>query len=403
MALTYGAIRADEADAFRDCLMTTFGHDEADADPGGAERMRVLIAPGQAWAAFDDGLLVGTAGTFDHAIGVPGGGSLRMAGLTMVAVRPTHRRRGILRALVRLHLDDAQQRGYPVSGLWASEGAIYGRFGYGIAAYGDAIDIKHAHALTIASPGASDTLAMVDEATARAQLPAIYAEATALRPGVLRRSDVWWRERRFLEVPFVRGGASRRRHVIARREGANVGYVAYRQRPGFLGGVPSGKAEINELVGIDAQAEAALWRYMLALDLHPHVTWWNAPVDNTLTWLVEDQRPILRTPSDTLWLRVEDVPATLAARRYSLDGTLRFAIDDTTWQLAVQGGQGHCEPTAQPAELRLSRAMLGALFLGGTTASQLHRAGRIIGDAGAIARADQLFASAYAPWCPEVF
>jgi predicted acetyltransferase len=402
MALTYRAIRGDETEAFRDCLMNTFGHDEVDADPGGAERVRVLIAPGQAWGAFDDGVIVGTAGTFDHQIGVPGGGSLRMAGLTMVTVRPTHRRRGILRELMRLHLDDAKQRAYPVSGLWASEGTIYGRFGYGIAAYGEGVEIKNAHALRVVSD-ATDTLELVDEATARAQLPAIYAQATAQRPGALRRSDVWWRERRFLEVPFVRGGASRRRHVIARRAGANVGYVVYRQRPGFLSGMPAGKAEINELVGIDAQAEATLWRYMLSLDLHPHVTWWNAPVDDSLVWLVDNPRAIARSPSDTLWLRVEDVAATLAARTYPTDGALRFAIEDTTWQLSVRDGHGHCEPTTLAPELRLSRALLGTLYLGGTTASQLARAGYIAGAPAAIARADQLFASAYAPWCPEVF
>jgi len=403
MPLELRAITDNEAEAFRDCLMQTFGHDEADADPGGAARQRVLIAPGQAWGAFDRGAIVGTAATFDHVLGMPGGDSLRMAGLTMVTVRPTHRRRGILRSLMQLHLDDAKQRGYPISGLWASEAAIYGRFGYGIAAYGDALEIKQAHALEVAVDGAPDDLAQVDELAARALLPDIYERATAQRPGALRRSEVWWRERRFLEVPFMRGGASRRRHVVARRGDACVGYVAYRQRPGFVGGVPSGKAEIIELVGLDARAEASLWRYMLALDLHPHVTWGNAPVDDPLPWLVDDARRISRSPSDTLWLRVEDVPATLAARRFAADGALRFAVDDATWQLVVREGRGQTEPTTQAPELRLSRTLLGTALLGGTSLTRLARAGRLTGDAAAIARADQMFVSAIAPWCPEVF
>lgn len=191
--------------------------------------------------------------------------------------------------------------------------------------------------------------------------------------------------------------------MIARRGGAAVGYIAYRQRPGFLGGIPSGKVEIIELVACDARAEASLWRYACALDLHPKLAWWNAPLDDALTWIIDNPRAVERSRSDTLWLRIEDVPATLAARRYAADGALRFLVDDTTWQLAIRDGVGRCEPTSQAPELHLSRALLGALYLGGTSASQLARAGLVTGDAAAIVRADQLFASAIAPWCPEVF
>lgn len=397
------AVDDDEIEAFRDCMMSTFGHDAAEADPDGAERIRALNPRAQRWGVFDGGVVVATAATFDHTIGVPGGGTLTMAGLTMVSVRPTHRRRGLMRALVARHLDDARARGFPISGLWASEGAIYGRFGYGVAAFGDALAIADAHALRVRLDGEPDAVEQLDERAARAELPAVYARATAMRPGALRRSDLWWRERRFLETPFARGGASRRRHVLVRRGGAPVGYVAYRQRPGAIGGVAEGKVEIIELVGIDAHAEASLWRYVLALDLHPHVAWWNAPVDEALPWRVDDARRIARTPGDTLWLRIEDVAAALGARGYATDGALRLAVDGATWQLVARDGRGHAEPTTQAAEVHVSRATLGALYLGGTPASRLARAGLVTGDGAAIARADALFASAIAPWCAEVF
>lgn len=403
MALDLRTITDDELPAFFDCDMTTFGHDAADEDPDGASRLRVLIPPAQRWGVFDGDLVVGTAATFDHAIGLPGGGTSRLAGLTLVAVRPTHRRRGLMSSLVKRHLDDARDRGFAISGLWASEGAIYGRFGYGVAAFGDALSIASAHALRVRLDGEPDTIASLDERAARAQLPAVYAQATARRPGALRRSEPWWRERRFLETPFVRGGASRRRHAIARRGGAAVGYVAYRQRPGAIGGVAEGKIEIIELMGVDAHAEASLWRHVLALDLHPHVTWWNAPVDEALPWRVDDARRIARMSNDTLWLRIEDVAAALAARGYTTDGALRIAVDGVTWQLVTRDGRGHAEPTPQPAELHVSRATLSSLYLGATPASRLARAGLVTGDAAAITRADALFASAIAPWCPEVF
>jgi predicted acetyltransferase len=191
--------------------------------------------------------------------------------------------------------------------------------------------------------------------------------------------------------------------VIARRGDADVGYVVYRQRATLLGGVATGRAEIVELIGVDPHAEASLWRYMVSLDLFPRVTWWNAPVDDALAWRVEDARRIVRTPSDTLWLRVEDVSAALGARSYAIDGGLRLAVDGATWELVARDGRGHAEPTAQPAELQMSRATLGALYLGGTSASRLARAGLVTGAAAAIARADALFGWTTAPWCPEVF
>lgn len=401
MSLEIRTITDAEVPAFRDTLMTTFGTD-VDADAGGEQRFRHLIAPGQAWAAFDRGNVVATSATFNLDIGVPGG-SLPIAGLTMVTVRPSHRRRGILKALIKLHLDDARARNLGVSGLWASEASIYRRFGYGIAAEGDAIEIKDATAVTVAGSRELDELEWLDEERARQALPAVYARATATRPGVLRRSEPWWRERRFLETISARGGASKRRHVLARRGDELVGYIAYRQRGGFTDGVPSGKAEIIELVGVDPRAEATLWRFALSLDLFPHVTWWNAPTDDPLVWLVDNPRRIKRVRTDTLWLRIEDVPAALSARTYAGDGTLRFAVDDATWEVVVEAGRAHVTPTTGSAQLRLDRATLASLYLGCASASQLARAELVHGDAAAIATADRVFASATAPWCPEVF
>jgi len=392
-------ITDDEVPAFRDALLATFGT-EREVDPGGDERFRALVGKQQAWAAFDRGGVVATAATFDHAIGLPGGTTLPIAGLTMVSVRPTHRRRGLLRRLVDLHLADARARGFAASGLWASEAGIYGRFGYGIAAHHDVVQIERAGSLEVGAGRELDALEWIDEARARAELPAIYARATATRPGALRRSDVWWRERRFLETPFMRGGASRRRHVLARRGDDIVGYLVYRQRTGALA---DGKLEINELIGIDPRAEATLWRLALAVDLFPNVSWSNAPIDDPLPWLVGDARRIKRQRVDNLWLRIDDVAGALAARRYSADGVLRFALDGGAWELVVADGRGLCTPTAHATELDLDRAGLGALYLGGTSATRLARAELVRGEPAAITIADRLFGSAIAPWCPEIF
>src|SRR5690348_7059462 len=126
------AITDDEVSSFRECMMQTFGDDPQDADPDGDRRFRATLPLTQAWGVFDRGALVATAGSFDLQIGMPGGGSLPCAGLTMVSVRPTHRRRGLLTQLMTRYLDDARARGYAIGGLWASEAVIYGRFGFAI-------------------------------------------------------------------------------------------------------------------------------------------------------------------------------------------------------------------------------------------------------------------------------
>jgi predicted acetyltransferase len=393
-------ITDDEVTAFRDSLLQTFGGD-LEVDPHGDERFNALVDRSQAWAAFDGKNIVATTASYQHEIGVPGGGSLPTAGLTMVTVRPTHRRRGLLRQLMQRHLDDARQRGYAASALWASEAVIYGRFGYGIAAEHDEIKIADARHLHITARDFDD-IEWVDEARAREVLPDIYARATAQRPGMLRRSAAWWQHRRFVEHVWAREGASLRRHVVARRGDALVGYIVYRQRH-MDGPTPGGKAAIVELHGVDARAEATLWRFALTIDLFAQVGWWCAPTDDLLPLIVNNPRLVERRRTDNLWLRIEDAPAALRARRYTSDGVLRFTFQGNTYELVVDDGRATCTPTNREAELEIEHAALGSLYLGGFSASRLARAGHVRGDARALATADRLFASAVAPWCAEVF
>lgn len=391
----------DDILAYRDCMMTTFGADVAD-DPDGVERMRALIEPGRAWAAFDGGQVVATAASFAHQLALPGA-VVPMAGLTMVTVRPTHRRRGLLRQLMAQHLADARARGEAISGLWASEASIYGRFGYGIAAEGHEVTVARGATLTPAPIAA--TTRLVDEATARAALPAIYARAMARRPGMIARTDAWWHYRCFRDRADLRDGASARRHLLAERAGAPVGYATFRQKLGYDGaGLPDGQLRIEVLLADDLDATRALWQVLLATDLFPRVSWWNAPVDDPLGTLLRDPRHVQRRQQETLWLRIDDVAATLAARGYAGDGVLGLQVDDDPpLVLEVAGGRATCAPTTTAPALRLDRPALAALLLGGTRAHTLAAHGRLRGEAAAVARADHLFGTPAAPWCAEVF
>jgi len=394
------AITDDEVPALRQCVIQTFGGDPA-GDPQGDERFSALVDRSRAFAAFDRGAVVGTAAGFDFQLSVPGG-SVAMSGLTMVTVRPTHRRRGILRGLIAAHLEAARRHGDPISGLWASEATIYGRFGYG-----HAVDSEHltltTTGTTIAAGREVDEVELIGDDAAAELLPGVYQRAAAIHPGVFSRTPAWWRYRRFTERAEQRGGASPRRYAVVRRGDEVTGYVGFRQKLAWDHGQPAGAFDIDELVALDARAEASLWRFIAGVDLFPKVSWWNAPIDAALPWLLDNPRRLSRRRVETLWLRIEDVAAALAARTYPVDGVLRLDVDGEAFELAVEGGAGRAARTTAAADLRLDQAALGSIYLGGFAPSLLARAGRIAGDPARLALADRLFASPRAPWCPEIF
>lgn len=396
-------IDAGEIGAWRHTMSKVFAFDPA-ADPHGDERLLALLDLSRAFACVDRGEIVATAAAFDFRLSLPGG-SVPMSGLTMVTVMPTHRRRGILRGLIAHHLEAAKHHGDPLSGLWASEATIYGRFGYGIATESESLTLN---GVEVQARGRA-----LDEATwvsgdAVHEVCSVYQAASAERPGMFSRDASWWKFRRFSERPDQRGAASPRAYVVFRRGEVLTGYLAFRQRLSFEQGVAAGSVEIDELVTLDAQAELSAWHYVTQVDLFPKVTWWNAPVDSAVTWLATDRRRVSRLRRDTMWLRVDDVARVLAARSYGLEGTLRIGVDGETFALEVAaregvGGSARCVRVDGEAEVAMDRAALGSILLGGFAPSMLARVGRVQGTATAVARADQMFASAVAPWCPEVF
>lgn len=400
--LVMRAITPDEIPAFRDCMLDVFAADPA-LDPEGLERLRAIIDCTRTYCIFDGDVMVATAGTHTFSLAVCGGRAT-MGGLTGVTVRPTHRRRGILRRLIAAHLADVAARGEVLSGLWASEGSIYGRFGYGVAAEGDELELSPDDGYR----GPRDEVVRLDLAAARATLPAVYERAQAIRPGLVARTEAWWRYRRFADRPDQRHGRAPRQYVITRRGGEITGYAFYLPKLDWKDGRAAGTVDIEELIALDGVAEATLWHHLTHLDLLPRVSHWNAPTDALPRWIAADRRSVVRRlRHDTLWLRLTDVPGALAARRYASDGALRLAVDDgtrgPTWQLTADGGAGRCEATTAAPELVLAPAALGSIYLGGVAPSLLARAGSIDGDPAAVGRADRLFTWPIAPWCADIF
>ncbi len=406
-ALVVRPITPDEVPAVIDCVNYAFGNDPTQ-DPQVLDRVRATAPPGRMLAAFDGELAVATASTYTFTL-TTCGGTAPMGGLTIVTVRPTHRRRGLLRQLMAAHLADVRARREPISGLYASEGTIYSQFGYGVAVESDELVLAGGDDL-FPTPRDRELVTLTDD-QALATLPTIYAEAALIRPGMYARSHEWWQWRRIVDRPSWRRGRSPRRHVVVRDRGVNRGYVVYRQHLEFTDGRPSGTIDVEELIALDPAAEATLWHHVAAIDLYPKITVGNAAVDTIAPRLARDPRRVVRrNRHDTLWLRLDDIAAALAARRYAHDAALTLELAGgpdadapTRWRLVVDGGAGSCVPAVASPDVTLDRATLGALYLGGVSASLLARAGKLAGTADAMARLDRLFAWPTAPWCAEQF
>ncbi|MBW0112119.1 GNAT family N-acetyltransferase, partial [Pseudonocardia sp. KRD-182] len=313
--------------------------------------------------------IVGIAGSFDFAVTLPGGGPLPAAGVTWVSVAVTHRRRGILRAM----LDDLH-RGYAAAGtplavLNASEGGIYGRFGYGVATTDRAVEVDRRRA--VLRPGVPDPggvrYAGVEEAGRHA--PEVHRRWCAVQPGAVSRSDDWW-SYALLDRPHQRRGASARFHLLH-----DDGYAAYR--------MDQGTCRVVDFFAATEQAHLALWRVLLALDLVTTVAVDALPADDPLPWLLTDPRAVSTTGlSDALWARVLDPAAVLGARRYAVDVDAVLQVHDpdgyADGRFRLRGGPdgAECTRTDDTPDLHLDVPALGALAFGGTRLRTLVRAGR---------------------------
>lgn len=400
-------ITEDEVDVFRSRLARAFGVDP-DGEEGARERFLQLFDIGRTMAAFDQGEMVGTGAALSFDLTVPGGVSAPMAGTTVISVQPTHRRRGVLREMMTHHLDDAAARGEPVAGLWASESSIYGRFGYGPATYSHRLSAD-ARSVTFRSAPSKGLVSLEEAGDAEPLMRSIYEQARSGRPGMLTRSDAWWRLRRMRDDESARRGKSARRYAIYAQDGMPSGYVAYRQKEKW-DDFPEGEIHIVEMITTNAEAHRGLWGFLMSVDLFPNVEWWNAPVDDPLPHDVIDLRRIRRSISDALWIRLIDLPGALQARSYQTDGELKIAVRDDfrpdntgTYHLSVVGGSATCVRVDAEADVECDVDVLGHLYLGGGDAMGMAQVGRVRGEPGDVRSMDRLFGARRAPWCPEVF
>ncbi len=373
--------------------------------PGGPEADRADRMPvpeGRMHVAVDDGAIVAGAGVFEFDLTVPGG-QVPTAGVTVVGVLPTHRRRGLVRELMAAQLKDAHARGEPIAALWASEGGLYGRFGYGLASVCADMEIPREHAAFAQTVAWDGSARLVTAEEALALFPGVYDRVAAATPGMFSRTEDWWRTRTLADAEWRRAGGGELAFAVLERDGPEA-YALYRLNFSYADGVPTGVTHVVEALGVTPGATAAVWRYLLDIDWMAKIEAELLPVDHPLHLLLLEQNRMRFRVGDGLWIRPVDVGAALAKRSYAGDGELVLEVSDAfcPWNDGRYGLDGS-KTTAGP-DLRLSAGALGTVYLGGFTVSDLLRAGRVEEvKEGAVARADALFRTDRKPWCPEIF
>jgi predicted acetyltransferase len=418
-------ITPDEFDDFCAVPVQAFNDSEPQAEL--TELERLVFEFDRSLAAFDGDAIVGTTAAYSFQLTVPGG-ITGAGGVTFVSVLPTHRRRGILSAMMRHQLADIAARGEAVAALYASEAGIYGRYGYGCASRQLNLTIRRgegtlspavtggAAAGGAAAGGAGPVrLRAAPPGELRTELAKVYDAAVPHRPGMLARDERWW-QAILADPEFHRRGMSTQKCLLAGDDAGPRGYALYRTKPDWDDDdLPSGRLSVRELIATDPAATAALWADLLTRDLIGEVVAGHRPVDDPLLDMLTDRRRARPYLADGLWVRLIDVGAALRQRRYSCPADLVIEVTDGLlpanagrWRLRcpgpADGGTPSCERTGAAADIVLPVAALGAGYLGGTRLGALAAAGLVTErKEGAVARLSAAMYSDPAPWCPSMF
>ena len=343
------------------------------------EAERTLVAE-------DGDTIVGHAGAYTRELTVPGA-IVPAAHVTQVGVAPTHKRRGLLTRMMHRQLRGIAAAGRePIAVLWASETKIYPRFGYGPAGPRLVLQIMSREVRPPAGldPGSADQLRLVEPREAVAELSKVYEQLRPERTGWSSRDDRWW-QYVLSDLESHREGATSLRGVVYDTPHGPAGYALWRTKDGWERHGPNAEVQVREVVAEDPAAYAALWHFLLTIDLARSVSVHFAALDEPLQYLVDEPRRLGSALADGLWIRVTDVARALAARKYAAPADVVLDVTDPLleqntgrWRLtAGPDGSATCTPTTDPADLACTVLELGSVYLGATSLAALAAAGTV--------------------------
>jgi predicted acetyltransferase len=403
---SFAASEAQQKEAFEVC-QTAFGFRLSEND---AKAWKECYEIERTLVARDGDAPVGSGANISFDLTIPGG-TVAAAGVTLIGVLPSHRRRGILRQMMKALHDDAVRRAEPLAALWASEGNIYQRFGYGLATRGLWLNAQRDRTFFINDPGPVGRMRIVPVDEASKLIAPVYERVRLATPGMYARSETWWKYHTLHEeAEEHEPGQGPPQCALLEIDGRAEGYALYRLKPGWES-YPTGVLNVYEAMGTGPVATRELWRYLFGVDLIETVRAWWLPLDHPLLLQVAEPRRLGMRVMDALWVRILDLQAALRARSYAAADSITIEVTDGdypdnegTWTIDTTGDNVEIRRAAGFPDLRCDIRDVGAAYLGGTSFAELLGAARLdeVTD-NATARLDALFGTGRAPWSPEVF
>ena len=369
------------------------------------------LQPEWTHAAFVDGRIATSFAAYPFQVRL-NGAPVQMAAVTAVGTYPEFRRQGLLRQVMTQAISDERDRGQSIAILWASFGAIYQRFGYGLASKAQTLLLEPRNvAFNDAAPASGGAVRVMQKDEARPVIEGIYREFRRPRNLMIDRAPQLWEAR--LRQKDLRYG------VYHNAAGEQTGYLIFstkemarHRQPTMFEPGPDQFMEIQESFALDPDAERGIWDFISAHDLVDRVRWWNFDPDAAAPFALLEPRDLRAVSGDGIWMRITDVEAALPQRPYGDEGalTLRIVEDDIadwnigSYRLETSGAESTVTRTTKSPELTMRPAQLAVLIAGNASATKLARAGLIeVADHAVLKRADRIFASEYQPWCPDGF
>lgn len=341
------------------------------------------------------------------------GRAMAMAGISVVGTRPEYRRRGLLRQIMTRAFAEQRERGQSLAGLWASQAAIYQRYGFAPSGMNRRYDIDTADIALTDEPAAdTNTVSRHRPAAALDAIREVYKTFIAKRTGYLHRGKSLWLN----AVLSEQAGNAADGPVYVALVGATDaprGYAVYTLRAGRVGHASRPQeVKIRDFAWLDMDACKSLWQFFAKHDLVGRVSWANAPVDDPAHSLMAEPRMLHTRDSDGTWWRIVDAAAALAQRGYGQADRLVLGIagDDLapwnngTWQLETSGSladEAQVNVVSDAPDVELSVRALAGLYSGMYSARTLANWGQLSGSEQGIALADRLFSTTFAPHCPD--
>ena len=355
--------------------------------------------------------VVGSTNHFPFEMTLPGG-PRSVAGVTGVGVWPTHRRQGVLSSLMGRQLTEIHESGGRYAALWASEGSIYGRYGYGAASVETELSLDRPHAVLRPDAPRDPNLRILlsTPEPVRADLARVHHEVAAAQIGQFQRSRSWW-DRQLSEDPRRRAGRGPLMAVLVYADHVPLGYALYRTKSDWDRQGAQGRVHVQEFTATTPAARVALLEHLFNRDLTTRVTFDLMPVDTPIAHLLVDRERLVATPRPALWLRLLDVPGALRERTYAAPFETVIEVSDRyaprnagRWRVKADTDGARVEATQAAPDLSLDVSHLGAVYLGQSALAGYLNAGLITEHTlGTVTRLDTALHRTDAPFTGIVF